>query len=231
MKRIFWDRRGFTLAELLVAAVFGLIVIGTLYGFFREQMFNLLSQETKTATRQDVRGALDIMVRELRNAGSFPVPIPTTDTTCIKDGSDNPFRLVPDTTNANSIQIQADLDGNGNCSATGEKVTYALKSTSTPACPAPSITRNTQCLVANVVTPTGSLSLFTYYPAGTDPPPFCFSTGNPAGCSEDLAANLDDIKRVKITFAVQAANPNPSTKGANPNISSTLSSSVEFRNE
>ena len=226
MKRIFWDRRGFTLAELLIAALFGLIVIASLYGFFRDQLFNLLSQETKTATRQDVRGALDIMVRELRNAGAFPVPIPTTDTTCIKDGSDNPFRLVPDTTNANSIQIQADLDGNGNCSATGEKVTYALRSTSTPACPAPSITRNTQCLVANVVTPTGSL--FTYYPAGTDPPPFCFSTGNPTGCSEDLAANLDDIKRVKITFAVQVNNPNPKVGGT---ISSTLSSSVGFRNE
>src|SRR3990167_4136259 len=75
MNRIVWDRRGFTTAELLVAALFGMIVMATLYGFFRDQLFNLLAQETKTATREDARGALDMMVRELSNAGSFTLPI------------------------------------------------------------------------------------------------------------------------------------------------------------
>lgn len=215
VKRIVQDRRGFTVAELLVAALFGMIVMATLYGFYREQMFNLLSQETKTATLEDARGALDIMVRELRNAGAFPV---TTDATCLKDGSGNPMRVV--TASANSIQIQSDTDGNENCSATGENVTYALSGST--------ITRNgvTNPLVNDVVIPTGS-DFLTYYPSGTDPPPFCFSTGDPTGCSGDLAANLGNIKRVKITFAVEVKNPNPKITG---NISSSLSSTAEFRN-
>ena len=67
MKRSFSDRRGFTITELLLAAVFSLIVMGTLYGFYRDQLFQLLYQEIKTATLEDARGALDIMVRDRRD--------------------------------------------------------------------------------------------------------------------------------------------------------------------
>ena len=70
MKMVFWDRGGFTTAEVLMAALFGMIVMGALYGFFQEQLYSLLSQEAKTATLDDGRGALDIMVRDLRNAVS-----------------------------------------------------------------------------------------------------------------------------------------------------------------
>jgi len=58
---IFWDRGGFTTAEVLMAALCGMIVMGALYGFFQEQLYSLLSQEAKTATLEDGRGALDIM--------------------------------------------------------------------------------------------------------------------------------------------------------------------------
>ncbi len=44
-----------------MAALFGMIVMGALYGFFQEQLYSLLSQEAKTATLEDGRGALDIM--------------------------------------------------------------------------------------------------------------------------------------------------------------------------
>jgi prepilin-type N-terminal cleavage/methylation domain-containing protein len=71
MSRICWKRGGFTLTELLVAMLFVGILVAALYGFFREQLFALLSQETKTATLEDARGGLDLMVRELRNAGSW----------------------------------------------------------------------------------------------------------------------------------------------------------------
>lgn len=222
------------MAELLVAALFGLIVMATLYGFFREQMFNLLSQETKTATLEDARGALDIMVRELRNAGSFPV---TTDASCLKDGSNNPKRVVA--ASSTSVQIQSDTqsasggDPDGKCTATGESVTYTYVSTANPAtdpCPGKRITRNENCLVANVVIPSGSNDILTYYPSGTNPAPYCFSAGNPAGCSGDLAANLANIKRIKITFAVQVAEPTPEGKAAGRNITSTISSNAEFRN-
>ena len=203
-----------------MAALFGMIVIATLYGFYREQLFNLLSQETKTATLEDARGALDMMVHELRNAGSWGSgSVPVT----VSGGSTPCSRVV--TATATSINIQADLDGNGICSSgtTGENVTYDL-STATSTCPGSIIRRNGDCLVANVVIPTGS-SLFTYYKAGSA-----------TACDPTVASTasnycaLSDIKRVRITFGVQVQNPNPSARAANPNVTSTLSSSVEFRN-
>jgi len=200
VKRLFWDKRGFTTAELLVAALFGMIVMGTLYGFYRDQLFYLLAQETKTATLEDARGALDMMVRELRNAGSWGTG--TAPSGC--------SRVV--SASATSIHIQADLDSNGNCnSATGEDVTYDLAS-ATSTCPGSIIRRNSNCLVANVV----ATSLFTYY--------------NSSDTQLAASPTVGDIKRVKITFAVQVAEPTPEGKAAGRNITSTLTSSVEFRN-
>lgn len=206
MKKILWnDGRGFTTAELLIAGLFGMVVVATLYGFYREQLYNLISQETKTATLEDARGALDMMVRELRNAGSWSKSPYTAPSGC--------SRVV--TATATSIKIQADLDANGDCSsATGEDVTYDLAS-ATSTCPGSIIRRNGNCLVGNVVIPTGS-SLFTYYDSS----------------NAQLAASptVTSIKRVKITFSVQVAEPTPTGKAAGRNITSTLSSSVEFRN-
>lgn len=212
MKRLFWDKRGFTTAELLVAALFGMIVIGTLYGFYREQLFQLLAQETKTATLEDARGALDMMVRELRNAGSFPV---TTDASCVKDGSGNPLRVV--SASDTSIHIQSDTqsttggDPDGKCTATGEDVTYDLGS-ATSTCLGTIIRRNGNCLVANVVT----TALFTYY--------------NNSNTQLVASPTVGDIKRVKITFSVQVPEPTPEGKAAGRYVTSTLTSSVEFRN-
>ncbi len=212
MKRILRnDRRGFTTAELLVAALFGMVVMATLYGFYREQLFHLLAQETKTATLEDARGALDMMVRDLRNAGSWATG--TAPTGC--------QRVV--TATATSIRIQADLDGGAtpNCtSATGEDVTYDLSS-ATSTCPGTNIIRRAafgatgSCLIPNVVIPTGS-SLFTYY--------------NSSGTDLGSSPTVTSIKRVKITFSVQVAEPTPEGRAVGRNITSTASSSVEFRN-
>ena len=210
MKRILCDdRRGFTTAELLVAALFGMIVMATLYGFYREQLFQLLAQETKTATLEDARGALDMMVRDLRNAGSWGSG--TQPGSCLRVYS----------ASSTSIRIQADLDGNGDCSsATGEDVTYDLSS-ATSTCSGSNIIRRAafgatgSCLIPNVVIPSGS-TLFTYYD----------SSGTDLGSSPTLTS----IKRVKITFSAQVAEPTPEGKAAGRNITSTVSSSVEFRN-
>lgn len=208
MRRIFRNKKGFTIAELLVAALFGMIVVTTLYGFYRDQLYYLLSQETKTATLEDARGAIDMMVRELRNAGSWGTG--TAPSGC--------SRVVSAT--ATSVRVQADLNGDGDCDGatspaeTGEDVTYDL-STATSTCPGSIIRRNSNCLVANVVIPTGS-SLFTYYDS--------------SNTRLATSPTVTSIKRVKITFSVQVPEPTPEGKAAGRNITSTLSSSVEFRN-
>jgi hypothetical protein len=115
---------------------------------------------------------------------------------------------------AQFIHIQMDLNGDGDCmdSEPRENVQYELKA-ATKSCPgAQIISRNGDCLVANVVVPDPA-KLFIYYDSdGAD-------LGNtPAP---------DRVKRVKIGFSIQVGNPAPRPAGA---ITSTLSSAVEFRN-
>ena len=211
--------RGFTTVEFLSAALCGTIVLFALYGFYREQLFSLLLEESRTSTLEDARGALDIMARELRNAGSFPViPLPT-DSNCLKDNSGKPLRVV--SASSTSIQIQTDTestgggDPDGKCTATGESVTYAIGG-GTDACPGPmTIKRNGYCLVANVVV-SSKEPLFTYFDSNDTP-----FGGNPA---------VADVKRVRIRFSVEVPDPTPRGKSLGKTIKSTLSSSVEFRN-
>jgi len=223
MKQILWDNNGYTLTEQLVASLFALVVVGTLYGFYRDQLFHLVSQEAKTATLEDARGALDIIIRDLRNAGSWG-----TGTVPAEKGiSEDPKDLDDPTDDADSvcnrlyattnrlIHAQMDLNGDGDCMDEDprENVKYELRGP-TDTCPGPYIiSRNDICLVANVLTPLGAEKLFTYYD----------------GNSVDLGDNPApaNIKRVQITFSVQVRNPNPKIAGT---ITSTLSSSVEFRN-
>lgn len=198
------SHEGFTTAELLVAALFGMIVIGTLYGFYRDQLFQLLAQETKTATLEDARGALDMMVRDLRNAGSWGTGTQPTGCARVAQATSTTIQVQMDTRGASDGSAP-----DGDCNDSGEDVIYALSGTS--------ITRGgaTHPLVSNVV----ATSLFTYYKSDN-------SSFTPA----NTAADRDLIKRVKITFSVQVPEPTPEGKAAGRNITSTLTSSVEFRN-
>jgi hypothetical protein len=65
------DSSGVTLIEQLVALLLGTVIIASLYEFYRAELFRTISQEAKTSTLEDARGALDIIVRDLRNAGSW----------------------------------------------------------------------------------------------------------------------------------------------------------------
>ena len=159
--------------------------------------------ERDDAFDQTARGGLDIMLRELRNAGSWG-------SGAVPSGCS---RVVAAT--AQLVRIQADLDGNGDCSSTtGEDVTFDL-SVATSTCPGSIIRRNGRCLVGNVATAIAG-RIFTYYDKN----------------NTDLGLNpsLTGIKRVKVTFGVQMSNPDPRSRGRNPNITSSLSSSVEIRN-
>ncbi|MGH7817852.1 MAG: PilW family protein [Candidatus Binatia bacterium] len=216
MARPFHNQRGVTFIEQMVALLLGSVMITLLYGYFRSSLYQLLAIETKTATLEDARGALDILLRDLRQAGSWgsgSVPAEI-------GGADDPDNDADTVCNrvyaatAAMIHIQMDLNGNGDCADTDprENVRYELTGP-TSTCPGANIIRrNGDCLVANVVLSVAG-KLFTYFDGdGTD-------LGD--------APAPDAIKRVKIAFAVQVKNPDPRLSG---NLASTLSSSVEFRN-
>ena len=210
------NSRGVTLIEQLVALLLGTIVIASLYEFYRAELFRTISQEAKTATLEDARGALDIIVRDLRNAGSWGAgSVPPE-----RGGVDDPNNDTDTDCNrvyaasGGMIHIQMDLNGNASCADTEprENVRYELTGP-TSTCPGTTIIRrNGDCLVANVKTASAG-KLFTYYDV----------TGADLGNSPSPMA----IKRIRIAFAVQVKNPDPRVGG---NMTSTLSTSIDLRN-
>jgi Tfp pilus assembly protein PilW len=210
------NNRGVTLIEHLFALLLGTVVITSLYGFYRVELFRTISQETKTATLEDARGALDIIVRDLRNAGSWGAGSAPPETGSADDPNNDadPVCNRVYAASAGMIHVQMDINGNGNCADTDprESIRYEITGP-TATCPGTNIIRrNGDCLVADVSTEVIG-RLFTYYDI----------TGADLGDTPSLA----EIKRIRVAFAVQVKNPDSRIAG---NITSTLSTSIQLRN-
>lgn len=209
------DDRGMTLIEQLVALGLGALMMTGLFGYFRSEIYHLRALETRATTMEDARGALDIMIRDLKNAGSWGTGRAPDETGAMDDpdgDADSVCNRVHAAT-ANRLHVQMDLNGNGNCAdlEPRENIRYELTGP-TGTCPgATIIRRNGDCLVANVSV--GPAALFTYFDAA----------GNDLGVAPNRAA----IRRVRIAFSVQLKNPDSRIGG---NLTTLLSSSVEFRN-
>jgi Tfp pilus assembly protein PilW len=207
---------GATLIEQMISLLLGSVMIVALYGFYRAQLFQTLAQEAKTATLEDARGALDIIVRDLKNAGAWADGVPPAETGTADD-PDTDSDIICNriyAASATKIHIQMDLNGNGNCADSDprENVRYELTGPTSTCSGNKIIRRNGDCLVADVGTPAVG-KLFTYFDAeGTD---------------LGAAPALSMIKRVRVAFAVRARNPDAR---ANTTIVSELSTSVELRN-
>ncbi|MGE5302900.1 MAG: PilW family protein [Alphaproteobacteria bacterium] len=214
--RIFGSELGTTLIEQLLALLLGAVMMTSLYGFYRAGLYQFIAQETKTATLQDARGALDIIVRDLKNAGSWG----TGGAPAESGGADDPDGDADTICNrvyaatAGMIHVQMDLNGNGTCADTEprENIRYEITGP-TATCPGSKILRrNGDCLVAHVVTATVG-KIFSYYD----------SAGADLGDTPPLQA----IKRIRIAFSVQEKNPDPRVGGT---LASNLATSVELRN-
>lgn len=207
---------GATLTEQLLSLLLGAVMVASLYGFFRAELFHLTAQETKTATLQDARGALDIMTRDLKNAGSWG----TGSAPAERGGGDDPANDSDAVCNrvyaasTGLIHVQMDLNGNDNCADTDprENIKYELTGP-TSTCPGPNIIRrNGDCLVAHVTTnPAGKL--FTFY--------------DDSGVDLGDSPPLSRIKRIRIAFSVQMKHPDPKIGG---NLNSTVATSIQLRN-
>jgi len=121
-------RQGFSLVELMIAMLVGMIVLGSLYNLFTVQSKILGNQEMAVEMQQNARMAMDIMTREMRLAGFNPtvtlskcagtLPSSLTSTPCvgIQDAS------------TNSISFTSDINGDGDLtpgsSNPNENITY-----------------------------------------------------------------------------------------------------------
>jgi type IV pilus assembly protein PilW len=106
---------GFTLMELLVSMAIGLVVIASVAGTFTAQTRQNNAEEQIVQMQQNVRGALDLMVREIQMAGYKP----------------NGGTVTGVTYATSQLEIQADMDGNGTintASGSEEDIIYAYDS-------------------------------------------------------------------------------------------------------
>jgi type II secretory pathway component PulJ len=214
MGRLMRKSDGTTLIEQLMSLLLGSVIITGLYGFCRAQIYQSIAQETKTATLEDARGALDLIVRDLKNAGAWADGTPPAETGTADDpqsDADSVCNRVYAAT-ATLIHVQMDLNGNGNCTDTDprENVRYELTGPTSTCGGTKIIRRNGDCLVANVVI---SGKLFRYFDA----------SGTELGDAPPLAA----IKRIRVALAVRGKNPGVKS---NATIASELSTSFELRN-
>ena len=112
------DNRGFTLIELLVAMALGLVVLGAVLKVFVSQNRTNAAQQEVAHAQQNVRAAMDLMAREIRNAGYDP--------------EDNGFEAIK-TATSSSIRILSNLSGDdeaGDPNDPNEDVTYAVNGSS-----------------------------------------------------------------------------------------------------
>jgi type II secretory pathway component PulJ len=214
--RTFYSETGITLIEQLLALLLGAVMITSLYGFYRAGLYQFIAQETKIAALQDARGALDIIIRDLKNAGSWGTGQPPAE----HGGADDPDGDADAVCNRvyaatpTMIHVQMDLNGNGSCGDTEprENIRYEITGP-TATCPGSKILRrNDDCLLAHVVTPAAD-KVFRYYD----------SSGHDLGDTPPLQA----IKRIRIAFSVQEKNPDPHNSET---LTANLSTSVELRN-
>ena len=212
---ILLQERGVTLIEQLIALGLGAVMMTGLFGYFRSEVFHLRTLEARTTTMEDARGALDIMIRDLKNAGSWGTGSAPAESGSVDDPDSDADAICNRVywAAANRLHVQMDLNGNGNCADLDPRENIRYESTGpTSTCSgATIIRRNGDCLVANIVA--GPNGLFTYYDGA----------GNDLGTAPNRAA----IRRVRISFSVQVKNPDTRVGG---NLTTLLSSSVEFRN-
>ena len=197
---------GFTLAELLVAMLLSSIIMGGVYSVYRMQSHTMKIQEKRLDAQDYARSVLDMMVREIRNAGYFPVGACTTspvNTNGIITADSQTFRFVYDSNAANG------------CADADENITFAWD---TSGCTGVlgNITRNgtsnplTDCNVT-------SLDIRYFKQDGTE-------LSRPV----TGATNLSSIQRVQITLTVQSKNPDSQFGGQQ--LNATMTSNVDLRN-
>lgn len=111
---------GFSLLEVLVAMSVFTIVLFAIYTTFGSGMGTYAKGEFKTDIHQNARGAMELMVRDIRLAGFFPEDFPAIFPAGPGPGCPGPPFIGISTATATQITLCGDVDGDDS----NELVTY-----------------------------------------------------------------------------------------------------------
>ncbi|MGH7264711.1 MAG: PilW family protein [Candidatus Rokuibacteriota bacterium] len=249
------SERGITLTELAVTlAIFGLIMIGVVGTWQKTQEAYFVGSEA-AEVQQNVRAAIDFMVRELRATGrdvtvcafdydqtggavldctatkaaNCDAKLPGAYTTCA-----NVFAMPVADMTPTRIRIRSDRNDNGTIANGGngdqgdEDVTYQLTTGGACTGAGQCITRTTAGggAVAMVAVDINGLT-FTYYPRPSYPP--CDAVPPQSPCPSFVPAtqrDADNVGRIQISVTAQTALGGISSQV----ISRTLVTDVTLKN-
>jgi prepilin-type N-terminal cleavage/methylation domain-containing protein len=200
--RLHYDRRGFTLPELLVATALSLVALASIGSLFRAQTHTVKGQESRMEAHEYALTVADMLVREIRNTGYFPV------TACDATGGIT-------AASATSISIQYDKNSDGDCADADEAITFDYDNVGL------NVRRNTTQILTD-----GNATAFdlAYYPqqtASSAPAPYCVSPGVPSGCSGTLSGNFKLVQKVVLTLTITPKSNDSDFKGTPVTVSLT----------
>jgi prepilin-type N-terminal cleavage/methylation domain-containing protein len=197
------DQRGFTIAELLISSTLSLIVMTGVYTVFRSQVHTVKVQEKRMEAHEYALNAIDLMVREIRNAGYFP-----TGTVC--GNVTNTSGVVSAT--ATSFRFVYVSDASSNCN---EDVTYSYTGTD--------ITRTYNGTTETLTDGNVTAFQLTYYPQQTSGSAPAALACNPSCNSAERA----QIQKLTVSMTVQSKSTDTQFGGAS---SIVMSLNTDLRN-
>lgn len=115
--------KGFTLVEVLITLLISGIVMASIYSAFQSQQNSYLAQEQVAEMQQNIRGGLDLMIREIRMAGYDP------EGTAYPNPNDPAVGIVTVATQGRfSFTQDFNEDGEINTADTNEDISFAFSS-------------------------------------------------------------------------------------------------------
>jgi type IV pilus assembly protein PilW len=213
-RRVRRPEHGTTLAELLVGLVISSVVLGAIYSFYHAQIYALAAQNTALDLYETARGALEVIVRDVRMATYDPsgaaLPV-SAGPTCpgVRQG-------ITEATPAR-LHLLADLDGDGTTAGAGEDVLYALDTE------LGQILRTDAGVTVPLAENAAANGLALRYFDASDPPVELLPGGVPAALT---AGQRDCVAKVEVVVRVTAPNPDPRV---GTNLASRGASQVAIR--
>lgn len=215
--RITSRESGFTIVELLIYMVIFVVVLGSMYSIMISNTRSYSSQENRVEMTQDVRAAMNLMVRAIRMAGCNPEDI---DGVGFVDEADAEDRYDTD---GDSIHFTMDIDADGSIANT-ENINYYRDNVD-------GIDKIMRRTGGGGVQPVAeNITGLTFH--GLDGLSFSYrfadgDTGTPDETDADTTNDLDDIRSVQISITGQTATQDVVTGGM---ITRTQTTWVQVRN-
>jgi len=208
------SEEGFTVVEFMLSIFLTLIIMGVIYSVYRLQTRSLKAQEKRMEAHQYTRSVLNLMVREIRNVGHFPLGQCTApnNTDGIIEADKDLFHFVTDA-NADSDCGDADEDIIYRFDIAGCAPGFGNITRQDVNGPNPAAQALTDC---NVPVAAGDL-LFAYYK----------KDDIDAYMPPVAAGELANIQRLLVTATVESKNPDSEFGGASTSV---MKSNVDLRN-